>query len=115
MNLNTYKNKIKTTLLNLENKHDFILVYGGQTEKRLTERLKEHKKTKKYTNLKIRLIINFNKDDNDNKELIKQCETYLIKLLKDKYKNKCKNIQIGGGSGYNHQKGDKHKLYIIFK
>ena len=120
MNLDKYKEEINKKLLEIENKANKIKkisnVYGGQTERVLQLRLKEHKKSdKRKKGMVIRLLLTFENNDNDNLALINDCEEYLIKLLKKKYKKKCFN-KNDETSISNHTYGkDKHKLYFMYK
>lgn len=41
-------------------------------------------------------------------------EKYLINKLRIKYDTKCLN-KIAGGGGQRHNKGDNHKIYIMYK
>lgn len=92
-------------------KSNLIKVYGGQTERNLNERLKQHKEkdNEKFRGMEIRQIFK-----TSDKDLVTIAETYLIKTLNKKYGDRCVNIQGGGGTGQQNNKGDIHKLYLMY-
>jgi hypothetical protein len=76
--------------------------------------LRERENPDKFKGMKIKMIYKTNNDDDE--KYINDAETYLIKKLKTKYKNKCVNNLSGGGSGHHlHDIGDIYKIYIMYK
>jgi hypothetical protein len=88
-------------------------IYGGQTEHSIKIRQKQHKNDDpdRFVGMDIRLVYKFN--DNEINQ-INKAEEFLIKLLKDNYGLNCLNI-ADTATGLNHQPGDKHRLYVMFR
>ncbi|ARF12592.1 hypothetical protein Klosneuvirus_8_16 [Klosneuvirus KNV1] len=114
---NEIRKVIDSTIQELQAKN-VTKVYGGQTED-LEVREKQHKKESyKFRGMRV-IDVGITKNPN----VANRCETYLINQL-DKFfgKSKCINdynddgkIRQSGGVGSNHQEGDIHHLYIMYK
>ena len=91
-----------------------VNIYGGQTEETLEKRQKQHeKKDNKFCNMTITEIFSSSKETQVKQ--INLAETYLIQLLYTTYGDKCLNEVMVGGGGQRHNKGDDHKIYIMYK
>ncbi len=106
-----YKNHIDKKISTITNVNN---VYGGQTEKTLEQRQKQHEeKDKEFCNMTITKIFSSSKETEVNQ--INLAETYLIQSLHSKFGKKCLNKNMNGGGGQHHNKGDDHKIYIMYK
>lgn len=103
------KDKIKFFLANID-PSSISKIYGGQTERKIEERLDQHQKAdSQFRRMTIKKITRITDGKKAN-----ECETYLIEKLKEKFKGKCINQQTVGGAGQNHNPGDKHAIYVCY-
>lgn len=106
-----YKYRIDTKIKNLIN---INYVYGGQTERSLADRQREHEyDDPNFHNMSIEPIFSSSKESQLNQ--INLAEVYLIEQLYNNFGDKCLNIaQYGGWSQY-HNEGNKHTIYLMYK
>lgn len=106
-----YKNLINKKIAKFPS---VVNIYGGQTEQTLEQRQKQHEeKDNKFRNMIIEEIFSSSKETQVNQ--INLAETYLIEVLHTTYGKKCLNKVMIGGGGQNHNEGDNHKIYIMYK
>jgi hypothetical protein len=107
-----YKNFINKKIDELPLNINYI--YGGQTEKKLEERQKQHEKENNiFCKMNIEKI--FCSSTETQVKQINLAETYLIQTLHKKFGEKCLNRTDFGGGGQHHNEGDEHKIYVMYK
>lgn len=104
------KNKIKIDAI-INSINSITYIYGGQTENKISERLKQHQnQDPRFKNMKSKKIL-----QTKSSKQINLAETELINQLNKKFQNKCINVINQGGGGQHPDKKDMYKLYVMYK